>query len=159
MTNSRFNANSPLHRFHRRRGVAVAVDGRRVSRKSFSPDEERLLKQLLAGEQDFIDNAAFYVKDAYRKIYEEAPAVKKPDASWYHPVMDDLNAGRGRLPKTTEQVILTGAEERVLFLQYNYARCQIFQVQKAVWAQPDRKPSAEQAESLLNWYRKADDLR
>jgi RNA polymerase primary sigma factor len=159
MAPNRFSANSPLHRLHRRRGVAVASDGRRVSRKSFSPEEERLLKQLLSGEQDFIDNAAFYEKDAFKKIYDDAPAVKKPDASWYHPVMDDLNAGRGRMPKTTEQVILTGAEERILFLQYNYARCQIARLQDEVKESPDRKPTAEQAEEMLRWYHKADQMR
>jgi RNA polymerase sigma factor (sigma-70 family) len=165
MTPSRFQANSPLDRLRRRRGVALGVSGgtsgaaRRGLRRSFTQEEERLLKALVKGEQDFIDSPSFYTKDPERKLFEDAPAVRKPDASWYHPVMDDLNAGRGRMPKTSEQVILTGAEEKVLFLQFNYARYRIGQIQDEVRSSETGKPTHEQCEALLRWYRKADELR
>lgn len=159
MNETRFQTNSPLDRLRRRRGVVLGSTGQRHARRSFTADEERLLKQLLSAEQDFIDNPLFYTKEAERKIYDEAPAVKKPDASWYHPVMDDLNTGRGRLPKSTEQVILTGAEERVLFLQFNYARYRIRALQKEIARSSDGKPTHEQCEALLRWWKRADDLR
>jgi RNA polymerase primary sigma factor len=159
MNTARFSANSPLDRLHRRRGVTLAPAGRRGGRRSFSAEEERLLRQLVSGDQDFIDNPGFYTKDAEQRIYEQAPEVRKPDASWYHPVMDDLNAGRGRMPKTSEQVILTGAEEKILFLQFNYARYRIRETQKAIRGSPDKRPTPAQAEDLLRWYRKADELR
>ncbi|MDX2114006.1 MAG: sigma-70 family RNA polymerase sigma factor [Planctomycetota bacterium] len=160
MSSARFSPNSPFDRLRRRRGVVVAASvGRSTARRSFSPEEERLLRQLAHGEQDFIDNPAFYVKDAKKRIYDDAPDVKKPDASWYHPVMDDLNIGRGRLPKTTEQVILTGAEEKVLFLQFNYARLQIREIQKQIASTADQKPTVEQCEMLLKWYRTSERLR
>ncbi len=162
MNTPRFQANSPLDRFRRRRGLALGVGptpGRRVGRRAFTGDEEALLKILVKGEQDFIDNPIFYAKDPERKIYDDAPAVKKPDASWYHPVMDDLNLGRGRIPKPSEQVILTGAEEKVLFLQFNYARFRIAQMQDEVRASESGKPTHEQCEELLRWYRKSDELR
>jgi RNA polymerase sigma factor (sigma-70 family) len=154
MKPTRFQANSPLDRVRRRRGLALASGGR-----TFSEVEQRMLKQLVPGEQDFIDNPVFYAKDAERRIFELAPAVRKPDASWYHPVMDDLNLGRARLPKTSDQVILTGAEEKILFLQFNYARFMIARLQDAVRASEHGKPTHEQCEGLLRWYRKADELR
>ncbi|MBL8745775.1 MAG: sigma-70 family RNA polymerase sigma factor [Phycisphaerae bacterium] len=164
MTPSRFQANSPLDRLRRRRGVALGAvpatsTSRRGLRRSFTEDEERLLKTLIKGEQDFIDSPTFYTKDPERALFENAPAVRKPDASWYHPVMDDLNAGRGRMPKTSEQVILTGAEEKVLFLQFNYARYRMSQIQDEVRRSETGKPTHEQCESLLRWYRKSDELR
>ena len=39
----------------------------------------------------------------------DAPDIRTPDASWYHPVMDDLGH-KSRLPRSNDQVILTGAE-------------------------------------------------
>jgi RNA polymerase sigma factor (sigma-70 family) len=159
MKPARFHANSPLDRLRRRRGVALSAVRGGGGGRAFSEAEQRLLKTLVSGDQDYIDNPAFYAKDAERRIYDEAPPVKKPDASWYHPVMDDLNLGRGRLPKTSEQVILTGAEEKVLFLQFNYARFRIARIQDEVRASETGKPAHEQCEALLRWYTKADDLR
>lgn len=130
---------------------------RRASRR-LSREDEATLSQLLASEQDFIDSPAFYEADAIVKIYDEAPDIQKPDTSWYHPVMDDLS-GRTRTIKTAQQVILTGAEEKVLFHQFNYARYRVWKLQQEVWATPARKPTPEQAEEMLSWYRKSDLIR
>ncbi len=179
MTTARYAANSPLARAKRRVGVALASEGGRpvVAAAStavtvspalpgraqkllgLTPEDERILNQLIESEMDFIDSKAFYEKGAERKIYVDAPAVRKPDASWYHPVMDDLNPNRHRLPKTTEQVILTGAEEKVLFLQFNYARYVIWTIQEQFKKSATKLPTAEQAQEMLKWYRKADEMR
>lgn len=175
MTNARYAANSPLARAKRRAGVALTSDagrpnpgavtvspaapGRAQKLLGLTPEDERILNQLLSEEMDFIDSKVFYEKDAERKIYVDAPDVRKPDASWYHPVMDDLNPNRHRLPKSTEQVILTGAEERVLFLQFNYARYSVWAIQEVINQSPDKRPTPEQAQEMLKWYRKADQMR
>jgi RNA polymerase primary sigma factor len=153
----------PLEQVRRRHRVGVAAlttkgDGGPV-RKTLSADDEKLLNQVMSGEQDFIDSPVFYEKTAEKKIYDEAPDIAKPDTSWYHPVMDDLSASKGRTVKSSQQVILTGAEERVLFHQFNYARYRVWKLQQDVWAAPSRKPSPEQAEEVLRWYRKADRIR
>ncbi len=179
MSTKRFAPNSPMDRVSRRHGVAISTrpikirspksGGRGAStdaatrssaamQRALSADDERTLRTIMAGEQDFIDNKAFYTKDASKKIYDDAPDIRKPDASWYHPVMDDLG-NKNRLPKTSEQVILTGAEEKVLFLQFNYARYRIREIQKEVEASADKKPTMEQAAEILRWYRISDQLR
>jgi RNA polymerase sigma factor (sigma-70 family) len=114
----------------------------------------------MSSEQDYIDSPAFYEKDAEKKIYDEAPDIQKPDTSWYHPVMDDLSAtSKGRTVKSAQQVILTGAEEKVLFHQFNYARHRIWKLQQVVWASPTKKPTGEQALEVLKWHRVADRIR
>ncbi len=158
---------SPLDQHRRRNRVEVAVAPsirskadapvRRTTRR-LSREDEATLSQLLASEQDFIDSPAFYESEAIVKIYDEAPDIQKPDTSWYHPVMDDLS-GRTRTIKTAQQVILTGAEEKVLFHQFNYARYRVWKLQQEVWSTPARKPTAEQAEEILSWYRKSDLIR
>ncbi len=155
---------SPLEQTRRRSAGAVIVSrGSEMESKKgarrFSHEEELLLQDMLTVEQDYIDSPEFRKDGAEQRIYDEAPDIRKPDTSWYHPVMDDISPSRSREYKSSEQVILTAAEERVLFLQYNYARHRIGELQKEIWSTPDRKPTSEQAEEMLRWRRKANRLR
>ena len=161
MPTGQFAPNSPLDRKARREGVTAASSRGRATRarRRFSPSEQAILRDLIENEMDYIDSEEFRKDGAEVTIYVDAPEVRKPDASWYHPVMDDLGANRVRTPKSSEQVILTAAEERVLFLQFNYARHRIHEIQKLVWASPDRKPTHEQAEEMLSWYKLSRQLR
>lgn len=155
----RFATNSPLDRVRRRNGLALAGNtGATKAKRALSAGDQRELRELLEKEMDLIDNAIFEQADAPKVIYDDAPDVKKPDASWYHPVMDDLGS-KTRTPKASEQVILTGAEERVLFLQFNYARWMVRDIQRTVWASPSKVPTDEQARELLKWSRLAKRMR
>ncbi|MBL8763575.1 MAG: sigma-70 family RNA polymerase sigma factor [Phycisphaerae bacterium] len=158
---------SPLEQNRRRTRVDFAAPaaerkagtkGAPRVRKTLSREDEQLLNTILASEQDFIDSPVFYEPDAERKIYDEAPDIQKPDTTWYHPVMDDLSS-KTRTVKTAQQVILTGAEERVLFHQFNYARYIVWKLQQEAWASASRRPTSEQAEDILRWYRKSDLVR
>ncbi|QYU70100.1 sigma-70 family RNA polymerase sigma factor [Leptolyngbya sp. 15MV] len=152
---------SPLEQVRRRHRVGVsATTAGKPARRTLSSDDEKLLNQIMASEQDFIDSPAFYEKDAEKKIYDEAPDIQKPDTSWYHPVMDDLSSSsKSRTVKSAQQVILTGAEEKVLFHQFNYARFRIWKIQQDVWSSPSRKVADDQAEDILRWYRVAERIR
>lgn len=136
------------------------LKGAKVAGRSsrLSDSDQRLLNQIMVSEQDFIDSPAFYEDDAEKKIYDEAPEIPKPDTSWYHPVMDDLS-GRTRTIKTAQQVILTGAQEKVLFHQFNYSRYRVWKLQQEVWNSPSKKPELESAREILRWFRKSDLVR
>lgn len=155
---------SPLEQHRRRSRVQLSpvteLEGsvRKVKRQ-LSKEDEQLLAQILATEQDFIDSPVFREPEAERKIYDEAPAVAKPDTSWYHPVMDDLSPGKSRTVKSAQQVILTGAEERVLFHQFNFARFRVWTIQNEIKASATKKPTSDQAEEVLRWHRKAEMIR
>jgi RNA polymerase sigma factor (sigma-70 family) len=138
------------------RGVAT-----RGVKRALSKEDEKLLASLLnpANPQDYIDSPAFVEKDAEQAIYQQGADIAKPDTSWYHPVMDDLSPGRSRTVKSTQQVILTGAQEKVLFHQFNFARFKVARFQEAIWASDTRKPTPEQAQEILRWYRKSEMIR
>ncbi len=170
---------TPLEQMRRRHRVAVAVGpvtepgktpskstktapkpvSKATVRKRLSPEDEIILNQLMEGEQDFIDSPAFYEKEAERQIYEEVEDPPKPDTSWYHPVMDDLSASRSRTVKSAQQVILTGAQEKILFHQFNYARYRVWKLQQDVWASDAKQPTPEQSEEVLKWHRVAGRIR
>lgn len=128
-------------------------------RRGLSAEDERLMKAIMSCEQDFIPSPAFEEEEAEQKIYSVGHDIPKPDTTWYHPVMDDLSAARGRTVKSAQQVILTGAQEKILFHQFNYARFRIWKIQKDVWESPSRQPAQEQAEEILRWYRVSDRIR
>jgi len=159
MITTRKQTGSPLEQIRRKRRVMVKPSAGAKSRRSLTTSEERTLRGLLAKEQDYIDSPVFYEEDAERKIYDEAPAIRKPDVSWYHPLMDDLSPQKNRSTSAGDQVLLTAAEERVLFYQFNYARHRISELQKVVWASPDKQPTDEQAAEMLKWNRVATRLR
>jgi RNA polymerase primary sigma factor len=119
-----------------------------------SASDERLLQKILAQPMDFIDSKEFYEPDAEFRIYDDAPAIQKPDVAWYRPLMDDLtpSGNRSAGSKNTGTVLLTAEEERVLFLQYNYARYRVSRLQKEVGPSG---PTDEQAQELLRWARTA----
>lgn len=162
MSNLSTKLPSPIDQ-HRRRGRVALTAGDVASgvrvKRALSQEDENLLSQILAQEQDFIDSPAFREPGAEDKIYVEAPDVAKPDTSWYHPVMDDLSPGKSRTVKSAQQVILTGAEEKVLFHQFNYARFRVWMIQEEIAKSAAKKPTGEQADHVLKWYRVADRVR
>ncbi|USN98431.1 MAG: sigma-70 family RNA polymerase sigma factor [Phycisphaeraceae bacterium] len=159
MASAQKRSPSPIEQTQRRERVGVKSSASGAAKRRLSHEDERLLKQILVKPQDYIDSEVFYEQNAERSIYDEAPDIQQPDTTWYHPVMDDLSGTRSRTVKSSQQVILTAAEERVLFHQFNYARHRVRQIQDEIWANPDRQPTPEQAESILGWHRRADRIR
>lgn len=151
---------SPLSNIQRRSGASTQTSSTRKSGfKALSESDRRLISEILASEQDYIDSEEFRKEGAEERLYDEAPDIRKPDASWYSPAMNDLGINKTRLPRSSDQVILTGAEERVIFLQYNFARFRVAEIRDEILSTPDRIPSEEQAHDLLRWYRKSRVIR
>lgn len=156
--------NSPLDRLRQRqkRGLTrpePETTGRRDRRQSRRPglsqQEERTLRHVLTEPMDYIDSEVFREPGAEKKIYEDAPDVEKPDVSWYRPLMDDPNP-KQQSPKRPGTLLLSAAEERVLFLQYNYARHRVAELQAEIGP---NEPTEVQAREILRWYTTAQSYR
>ncbi len=104
-----------------------------------------LLTELLSDEIDFMDHPDFHKAGAEQRIYTKAPIVPRPTVTWYRPMMDDIGTTS---PRRHDGVVLTAAQERVIFMQFNYARYRMSRIQKALRG---RAPGAEQAKELLRW--------
>jgi len=147
--------NSPLSRLRQKQRVRVR-EGRRPdsSRPGFTRTEERLLHQILAEPMDYITSDEFKRSDAEHRIYADAPVIERPDVSWYRPLMDDPEPNRST--RNSGTVLLTAAQERVLFLKYNYARHRVRNLQVEIGA---NEPTGDEARELLRWYRTATQYR
>lgn len=102
---------------------------------------------------DYMDSPEFRKSDAEATIYERAPSVQRPDVTWYRPLLDSLVPGdrsKQRQSRAPGSVLLTGAQERVLFLQYNYARFRVSEMQKRL---EGALPDVATAREILRWNR------
>jgi RNA polymerase primary sigma factor len=152
---------SPLSQVRKQNRMNLRA-GAGAAQLRLNPEDERTLKGLLTKPMDFIDSPVFHEADAEQKVYDDAPAIPKPDTSWYHPLMDDPNGNRSRELQRRANVLLTGAEEGVLFRQFNYARFRIREIQLELGMDDgpaQREPTAEQADEMLRWSRKSTRLR
>ena len=149
--------NSPLSRLRQRQWLRVRPERDATTRHAgLTPQEQRLLRQILGHPIDYIDSDEFTRADAEARIYDQAEVIERPDVSWYRPLMDDPEPSRPQMPKNTGTVLLTAAQERVLFLQYNYARHRVRRMQLSIGP---NEPTEEQARELLRWYRVASRYR
>ena len=172
-TNSLVGRNSPLDRVRSRARTAITQTPTRVTksnsrsrsgRGSRRPDvrplsrrEERTLNEVLDRVIDYIDSEVFVQPDAESHIYG-LDEVDRPDVSWYRPLMEDLIPNRGRIdtPRQGKSVLLTAAQERILFLKFNYARFRM----RAVQIELDgRRPDLPAAREILRWHAIAESFR
>jgi RNA polymerase primary sigma factor len=72
--------------------------------------------------------------------------------------MDDLIPARGRIetPRSGKSVLLTGAQERILFLKFNYSRFQMRRVQMTIGTS---RPDLAEAREMLRWHAIASSFR
>ncbi len=124
------------------------------SAAQFSDADQATLRHLLSERIDYVQSKSFSRSDAVRKIFDEAPPIKRPDTSWYHPVMD---SGSSRLSNPNGSVLLTAAQERVLFLQFNYCRFAMERLRRKIAAAGE--VDATLGRELLNWHVKAEAYR
>jgi RNA polymerase sigma factor (sigma-70 family) len=143
------------------------AQARRSDRVGFSrsvrnlrPAEEALLKSILNGKYEYVDQERFHGDDdeAMRAIFIDAEKVPKPDTSWYHPLMDTATAvDHNAMARNQGSVLLTAAQERVIFSQFNYCRYRVCRVKDQLIDQPH--PDPDLARELLDWHERADAYR
>jgi len=122
--------------------------------RHLTDDDRRTVERVMLDEKyDYVENEMFPKSNARRKIFDEAPAIQSPDTSWYHPVMENVGA---RQTKNSGTVLLTAAEERALFLQFNYCRYRVIKVRKKIGR---KAVTGKAAKELLEWHRKAEGYR
>jgi len=104
---------------------------------------------------DYMDSEEFRHSRAEKRIYSK-DEIQQPDVTWYRPLMDDLLPNRGGGSRQGKSILLSGQQERILFLKFNYARHRIRMIQEKLGnARPDLKKGRE----ILKWYEIANRYR
>jgi len=147
MSHSLTHQHSPLELTKGISRVRVASTSRQ-----FSDRDQAALNAILNGKYETTFDKSFEGEDAAKRIFDDAVAVTLPDISWYHPVMDNIESRIGK----AASVLLTGAQERALFLQFNYCRYRVLELRKQI---DPAKIDHELARQMLEWHRKAEAYR
>jgi RNA polymerase primary sigma factor len=118
--------------------------------------EDALVREILNTSVDYVDSEEFTRPGAERRLFDNADPVRQPDVTWYRPLMDPIGTSTAKTTRPKESVVLTAAEERIIFLQYNYARFRVRRMQDRI--KSDRL-GIRQRQELLRWYAEAQRLR
>ena len=123
----------------------------RSALEGLPPSRRTLVEEALAVRLAWIPNALFTSASAERELFEQGPAIAPAPTDWYYPVLEAQRAAR--LPRRSS--LLTQAEEKHLFLRFNYAR---YRVADAVARFP-ADPSPTGAAAIALWYGRVKDAR
>ena len=123
--------------------------------KGLAAHEVEELLPLLADPYDFIDDERFYQANAHREIMCGEPIIQHPSTAWYGQLAYDPRK-TPREMKATALPLLTPAEERVIFLRFNWVRYNAELVRSSM---NFRRFGVKRAQELLVWHRQACDLR
>lgn len=146
---------------------------RRGTRRALGPAERETVNRLLSEKYEYVDHELFGLPEdeSYDKVFVEPEPLPLPDVSWYHRLMDPSGPGAtdsAALAKNTKgSVLLTAAQERVLFTQFNYCRREVCrrrdQLLTSILADTGkpltRHHKGRLEREMLDWYVRADTLR
>ncbi len=149
---------SPRSSSHARSATRQAVRkaGRTTTQRAGLTELElEQVQAILADERyEYVKNKVFTKPNAQSLIFEQAPAIARPDTSWYHPVMDNLTPA---VPRSEGGVLLTAEQERALFLQFNYCRFRACELRDQL--KDSRRPGVKISRELLHWHHQAEGYR
>lgn len=106
---------------------------------------------VLAGNYAFMDSPAYKRKGIEKELFEETER-DLPLVAWYQPTRDE--AVNGATVSTPQ--LMNAAEERLMFLRYNYSKLRLTKLQKQAKTDGLTK---ELAEELVEWHRKCEHFR
>lgn len=130
-----------------------SVRGQKPARQAPIPKAVRLqAEQILTGSFPFMDSEFFHKKNAEVQLFSEGAEPELPLTSWYQPTREEmLDSGITGAPK-----LMSAAEERLMFLRFNFSKFKLGLIQKQVQKTGLTKDLAEQA---VEWHRKFEHFR
>ena len=109
-------------------------------------------ERILAEEYPFMDSVFFHKKNAEAQLFEEGAVPELPLTSWYQPTREEmLEHGITGAPK-----LMSAAEERLMFLRFNFSKHRLGQIKRKVAKTGLTKELAEEA---IEWHRKFEHFR
>ena len=109
-------------------------------------------EQILSASYAYMDSEFFHKKNAEVQLFAEGAEPELPLTSWYQPTREEmLESGITGAPK-----LMNAAEERLMFLRFNFSKFRLGQIKAKVEKTGLTKDLAEQA---VEWHRKFEHFR
>jgi RNA polymerase primary sigma factor len=109
------------------------------------------LEQLLEENYSYIDSPMFRHKNAERELFANQPDPELPPTAWYQPTAEDIESEIAKSPK-----LMTAAEERMMFLRFNFAKWHLCELQKHLLK---TGLTRDEAAEFLSWHRRYEHFR
>ena len=126
-----------------------------VTKKPRSSPIPRALRaqaeQILLGNYAYMDSPPFHEENAEATLMEDTERAL-PMVAWYQPTRDDA---ADKAPSGTPQ-LMNAAEEKQMFLRYNYSKVRLTKIQEQAVATGLTKDLAQQA---VEWHHKMEHFR
>ncbi len=115
-----------------------------------SEAQRDLVLEAVTVNLDYVKNDLFRKASAERELFE-GPVIALASTSWYHPMIDDELIASAA-PSSS---LLTTAQEKHVFLRYNFARMRAQAAVRKFRAQPGKQAARDAA----HWYGRVRDTR
>jgi RNA polymerase primary sigma factor len=107
-------------------------------------DQRESLIEALTANLDYVKSPLFLKASAERELFTDGMQIAPASTSWYHPLVDDELVAHSA-PSSS---LLTTAQEKHVFLRYNYARMRA----QAMVKKFKTHPSKGAAREIVLWY-------
>jgi len=112
----------------------------------------RTAEHLLEGNYAFMDSPIFRRKNIEEELYNFDVEPELPLTSWYQPTRDEaFDQSISGAPQ-----LMKGAEERLMFLRFNYAKLRLCRLQRLV---KKSGLTRSRAERVIEWHRRFEHFR
>lgn len=120
------------------------------------PGEGSLLDEILTAEKyEFVDSPLFHQKDADKVIFDDAPAIEQVFTGWYRPMIEGMDAKSVAKARQSGSVLLTAAQERALFRQFNYCRMRAVTLREKLLKQKRIRKDSKTVRDAMHWHSRA----
>jgi len=112
--------------------------------------QERV-NEILQGNYAFMDSPSFKNRNIERELFTFDEEPKLPLTSWYQPTREDLEN-----QKLTTPQLMSTAEEKLMFMRFNFAKRKLQQLDKKIKQQG---LTVELADLVIEWHRRFEHFR
>jgi RNA polymerase sigma factor (sigma-70 family) len=123
---------------------------------SRAPSVPRLLRQqvepLLLESYAYMDSTAFKDRGIEKELFGFEQEPELPLTSWYQPTRDEAV----EVTMSSAPQLMKGAEERLMFLRFNFAKRKLSRLQKTIAREGLTRANAQE---FLEWHRKFEHFR
>jgi RNA polymerase primary sigma factor len=113
--------------------------------------QRALVLEALTVNLDYVKSDCFRKPSAQRELFDQAEDIQAASTSWYHPMVDDELIAQSA-PTSS---LLTTAQEKQVFLRYNFARMKTQAAVKKFRTSPGKQAVRE----VALWYKRVRDTR
>ena len=116
-----------------------------------SPGEISQVKTIFSTILSYVDNEEFHKPNPHFRLFKIEVDMTEAELTWYNLLVRYEQDAEIKEPKRNKESIFTGKEEKITFLQMNYAKSVVFKLKQKL--ELGKSLSLKEIRRMLIWYR------